>query len=428
MASQDPDPLEAIMNSRERVLAALEHREPDRIPLDFGSTATTGVHVSCVAALRDHYGLEKRPVKVHEPYQMLGWIDDDLAEAMEIDTQGVPPYQTIFGFPNQSWKPWRTQQGLEVLVSEHFRTTVGAGGSILIHPQGDTSAPPSGRMPKGGHFFDAIVRQEPIDDAQLDPLDNLEEFGPIDGASLSHLLSAAREAASKGRFVVGNIGGTAFGDIALVPAPFLKHPKGIRDVAEWYMSTVSRRDYLHAVFSAQCEYALANLERVHAGIGDALDALFVCGTDFGTQTSAFCSVETFRELYMPYYARVNDWIHRHTSWRTFKHSCGAVERFIPSFIECGFDILNPVQCSARGMDPEHLKQTYGDRIAFWGGGVDTQKTLPFGTPDEVRDQVRERCKVFAPGGGFVFNTIHNVQAGTPVENIVAMLEAVRELG
>ena len=416
------------MNSRERVLAALEHREPDRIPLDFGSTATTGVHVSCVAALRDHYGLEKRPVKVHEPYQMLGWIDDDLAEAMEIDTQGVPPYQTIFGFPNQSWKPWRTQQGLEVLVSEHFRTTVDADGSILIHPQGDTSAPPSGRMPKGGHFFDAIVRQEPIDDAQLDPLDNLEEFGPIDGASLSHLLSAAREAASKGRFVVGNIGGTAFGDIALVPAPFLKHPKGIRDVAEWYMSTVSRRDYLHAVFSAQCEYALANLERVHAGIGDALDVLFVCGTDFGTQSSAFCSVETFRELYMPYYARVNDWIHRHTSWRTFKHSCGAVERFIPSFIECGFDILNPVQCSARGMDPEHLKQTYGDRIAFWGGGVDTQKTLPFGTPDEVRDQVRERCKVFAPGGGFVFNTIHNIQAGTPVANIAAMLEAVRELG
>jgi uroporphyrinogen-III decarboxylase len=277
-------------------------------------------------------------------------------------------------------------------------------------------------------FFDVIVRQEPIDEAQLDPRDNLEEFGPIDEAALSHLASAAREAAAKGRFVVGSVGGTAFGDIALVPAPFLKHPKGIRDVAEWYMSTVSRRDYVHAVFSAQCEQALANLERVHAEIGGALDALFVCGTDFGTQTSAFCSVETFRELYMPYYARVNDWIHRHTSWRTFKHSCGAVERFIPSFIECGFDILNPVQCSARGMDPEHLKQTYGDRIAFWGGGVDTQKTLPFGTPDEVREQVRARCQVFAPGGGFVFNAIHNVQAGTPVENIVAMLDAVRELG
>jgi uroporphyrinogen-III decarboxylase len=191
------------------------------------------------------------------------------------------------------------------------------------------------------------------------------------------------------------------------------------------MSTVSRRDYVHAVFSAQCEHALANLERVHAEIGEALDALFVCGTDFGTQSSSFCSVDTFRELYMPYYRRVNDWIHRHTSWRTFKHSCGAVEKFIPSFIECGFDILSPVQCSARGMDPEQLKKAYGGRIVFWGGGVDTQKTLPFGTTDQVREEVRARCKVFAPGGGFVFNAIHNIQANTPVENIIAMLEAVR---
>jgi uroporphyrinogen-III decarboxylase len=137
-------------------------------------------------------------------------------------------------------------------------------------------------------------------------------------------------------------------------------------------------------------------------------------------------VQTFRELYFPYYKQVNDWIHRHTSWRTFKHSCGSVEKFIPSFIEAGFDILNPVQCSAAGMGSEHLKSAFGDRIVFWGGGVDTQKVLPFGTPGEVRAQVLERCRVFARGGGFVFNTIHNVQARTPVENIIAMINAVRE--
>jgi uroporphyrinogen-III decarboxylase len=129
---------------------------------------------------------------------------------------------------------------------------------------------------------------------------------------------------------------------------------------------------------------------------------------------------------MPYYRRVNDWIHKNTRWRTFKHSCGAVEKFIPSFIESGFDVLNPVQCSAAGMAPEVLKQKYGPDLVFWGGGVDTQQVLPFGTPQQVREQVLSRCQVFSQNGGYVFNTVHNIQAQTPVENIVAMVEAVRE--
>jgi uroporphyrinogen-III decarboxylase len=226
--------------------------------------------------------------------------------------------------------------------------------------------------------------------------------------------------------VTANFGGTAFGDIALVPATFLKDPKGIRDVSEWYVSTRARRDYIHKVFDAQCEFALQNLARICQRVGNLVDAVFVCGTDFGTQTSAFCSVPAFRELWFPYYKRVNGWIHAHTGWKTFKHSCGSVARFYESFIEAGFDIVNPVQCSAAGMDPELLKRTYGSRLVFWGGGVDTQKTLPFGTPAEVREEVLGRCAIFAPGGGFVFNSIHNVQAGTPVANLVAMIDAVAE--
>jgi hypothetical protein len=414
------------MNCKERVVAALNHQSPDRIPIDFGGTATTGVHVSCVAALRDYYGLEKRLVKVHEPYQMLGWIDDDLKEAMGIDVEGAIPRDTIFGFPNENWKSWRTQEGIEVLVSEHFRTQVEADGDTLIYPKGDTDASPSGRMPKGGHFFDTIVRQEPIDEEALDPADNLEEFQPISDTELDYFGDDIPRAAATGRAVAATFGGTAFGDIALVPAPFLTHPRGIRDISEWYIATASRQDYVHAVFRGQCDIALANLAKIHARVGDSVDVVFLCGTDFGTQTSSFCSVATFHELYMPYYRRVNDWIHANTSWKTFKHSCGAVEKFIPSLIECGFDILNPVQCSAAGMDPAALKANYGDQIVFWGGGVDTQRVLPFGTPDEVRAQVAERCRIFAPGGGFVFNTIHNIQAMTPVENIVAMIETVQQ--
>ena len=413
------------MTLKERVITSLNHSQPDAVPVDFGSTAVTGIHVNVVAALRDYYGLEKRPVKVHEPYQMLGWVDEDLKQAIGVDVEGVFPPETIFGFRNENWKPWRLPNGLEVLVSEHFRTTVDESGDTLIYPKGDTSAPPSGRMPKDGYFFDTIIRQEPIDESRLNPEDNLEEFGPISDEDLAYFARETQAAAKTGRAVMLSVPGTAFGDIALVPAPFLKHPKGIRDIEEWYISTVTRQDYIHRVFEKQCEIALQNLEKIKNAVGDTVDVAFLCGTDFGTQSSTFCSKKTFRRLYMPYYKRINEWIHANTGWKTFKHSCGAVEPLIDDFIECGFDVLNPVQISAAGMEAKKLKEKYGDHIAFWGGGVDTQRTLPFKTPEEVREQVLRNCEIFSKGGGFVFNTVHNIQGNTPIENVVAMIDAVK---
>jgi hypothetical protein len=413
------------MKSSERLIATLNHKQPDRIPIDFGGTAVTGVHVSCVAALRDYYGLEKRPVRVHEPYQMLGMVDDDLSAAMGLDVVGLFGRNTMFNFPADNWKPWLFN-GLEVLVPGEFNITIDAKGDTLIYPEGDTTVEASARMPSGGYFFDSIVRQKPFDEEKLNPEDNLEEYGFITQADLDHLAKSVTEVQATGRGVIASLGGTAFGDIAFIPGPGLKHPKGIRDITEWYVSTSSRQDYVHKVFERQCEIALQNLERIYAAIGNNIQAAFVCGTDFGTQTSSFCSVKTFRNLYFPYYKQVNDWIHSHTEWKTFKHSCGSVIKFLPSFVEAGFDILNPVQCSATGMEPEQLKAIYGENLVFWGGGVDTQKVLPFGTAAEVREQVLRRCEIFAPGGGFVFNSIHNVQAATPVENIVAMLDAVHE--
>ncbi len=417
--------LTTASRSRQLVLDAVAHRQPSRVPVDFGATAVTGVHVSSVAALREYYGLEKRLVKVHEPYQMLGLIEDDLQQAMGIDTQGLYRRGTMFGFRNENWKAWQFN-GLEVLVGGGFETTTDEKGDTLIYPEGDRTAAPSGRMPKGGQFFDTIVRQKHFDENRLNPEDNCEEFSEITDAEVAEIAVDARVARASGRAVVAGLGGTAFGDIALVPAPGMKDPRGIRDVAEWYMSTRSRQEYIHAVFSRQCEIGLKNLEKIRAAAGDLIDVVFVCGTDFGTQSSSFCSVATFRELWLPYYQEICGWMHRKTNWKCFKHSCGSVERFIESMIEAGFDILNPVQCSATGMEPEGLKAKYGDRITFWGGGVDTQKALPFGTPGEVREQVLRRCEVFAKNGGFVFNSIHNIQAGTPVENIVAMLDAVKE--
>ena len=155
--------------------------------------------------------------------------------------------------------------------------------------------------------------------------------------------------------------------------------------------------------------------------------VFMSGTDFGTQVSTFCSVETYRRLWMPYYKRVNDWIHKNTNWKTFKHCCGSIRSLIPSLIESGFDILNPVQISAEGMDAKRLKSEFGKDIVFWGGGIDTQHTLPFGTPEEVYHEVLQNIEIFADGGGYVFNPVHNVQSNVPLENILAMFKALNEV-
>jgi len=414
------------MTSKERIKVCLNHKQPDKDPVDFGGTTVTGMHASCIAALRNYYELEKRLVKVYEPYQCLGYIDKDLQEAIGIDVVAVNPRNTKFGFPNTSWKEWTMQDGLKVLVSSNFNITIDEKGDTLLYPQGDTSVSPSARMPEGGNFFDTIVRQEPIDDDNLNVQDNLEEYGLIGEEDLEYLIDQVEMAAVTGLGVVGNFSGTALGDISSIPGPKLKHPKGIRDIQEWYISIAIRQDYVYELFEKQTDIGIKNYETIYNAIGDNIDVLSVCGTDFGTQNSTFCSLETYRTLWKPHYKKINDWIHSNTNWKTFKHCCGAIASFIPDFIESGFDIINPVQLSASGMDATSLKREYGKDITFWGGGVDTQNTLPFGNPEEIREQVLERCKIFAMDGGFIFNTIHNIQAHTPVENIVAVIDAVKE--
>lgn len=415
------------MKSKERVLAALRHEEPDRIPVDFGSTAVTGIHVLAVERLREYYGLESHPVRVIEPYQMLGEVETDLMEALQLDVIGLYPRNNMFGIPNNGdMKELKTFWGQTVLVPRDFNTTTDPQGNLLIHPEGDLEVPASAKMPKAGYFFDAIIRQHPIREDELDPEDNLEEFNPVSEEDLAHWKKEADKVRNTDKAVMATLGGTAFGDIALVPAMNLKDPKGIRDISEWYMSIIMRPDYVHEIFTRQADIALQNLDRVFAVVGNTIDVVFICGTDFGTQDSQFCSLETLEEMYIPYYRKINDWIHEHTTWKTMKHSCGAVEPFINAFTEAGFDALNPVQINAKGMDPEHLKNTYGDKITFWGGGVDTQKVLSFGTPDDVRKQVSENLKVFGKNGGFVFNTVHNIQANVPPENLAALFDTLHE--
>jgi hypothetical protein len=301
------------MNRKQRLQSALSHRSPDRVPVDFGGTAVTGIHVLAVSKLREYFGLEKRPVKVIEPYQMLGEVDDELKEVIGVDTAGITPRNNMFGFPNENWKEFRMPWGQVVLVPEKFNTTREPDGSLLLYPEGETSAPASAKMPAVGYFFDAIIRQEPIDDSRLNPEDNLQEFSPISEEDLLHWRAEVEKHKDSDLGIIASFGGTAFGDIALVPAIQLKHPKGIRDIVEWYVSTLIRRYYIHAVFDKQCDIALKNLKKI-------------------------------------------------------------------------FDIVG----------------------------------------NKVEAQVLENCEIFSKNGGFVFNAVHNIQANVPVENIAAMVNAVRK--
>jgi len=420
-----------MLTSRERVNNALNHKESDRVPVDLGASAVTGMQADTVYKLRQALGLDApcTPVKVVEPYQMLGEIKPDLMDALGIDVVGLGKPATMFGFKNEGWKPWTTFGGTPVLVPEGFNTDPDENGDILIYPEGDKSVPPSGRMPKGGYYFDSTNRQLPLDDDHLNLEDNLEEFTPISDEDLAHLgRESERIWTETDKAVLASFGGTAFGDIALVPGPWMKHPKGIRGIEEWYVSTAARRDFVYRIFERQCEIGIKNLEKIHHVVGERVSAIFLSGTDFGQQNGPFISPKAYRDLFQPFNKAVNDWVHKHTTWKTFIHSCGSVRALLPDFIAAGFDILNPVQCSASCMAPEELKQQFGDQVTFWGGGVDTQKTLPFGTVEDVRNEVKSRLKIFGKRGGYVFNSIHNIQARVPIENVLAMYETVRDYG
>ncbi|MCB9452834.1 MAG: methyltransferase [Anaerolineaceae bacterium] len=417
-----------MLSSRERVIKTLNHEEPDRVPLDLGSTQVTGMSVISVYLLRQALGLDEpgTPVKVVEPYQMLGEIKSDLREALGADTVSLKTTKTMFGFRNEGWKPW-TFHDVPVLVPAGFNTDPEPSGDILQYPEGDKSAPPSGRLPKDGFYFDTIVRQEFFDEDNLNVDDNVEEFELISDEDLAFLEQEAKRLYEEtDKALVAELSGMSFGDIAMVPAPWVKHPRGIRGIEEWYVSTAMRQDYVYAVFERQCEIALKNLEKIYSVVGDRVTIAFITGTDFGTQRGPFISTRAYRTLYKPFHKIITDWIHKNTHWKAFIHSCGSVYKLIPDFIDAGFDIINPVQTGAAEMGAQRLKDEFGDKLTFWGGGIDTQTTLPFGTADEVRAEVRERLRIFGKGGGYVFNSIHNVQAGVSAEKLVAMYETVKD--
>ena len=416
------------MNSRERLIETLNHRQPDRVPLDLGATSQTGISASTLYKLRKALGLSEKPITVHEPFQILGDVEEDVMQALGVDVIGLWNPSNFLGVKNDNWKPWKMPDGTPTMIAGGLAFEVADNGVTYSYPQGDRTAKPSMKLPSDGYFFDNIDRSGELDEDDLDARrDYAEDFSVFDDETAKYFEKESKRLFEETHYgIVGMCGGGGFGDVATLPAAWLKNPKGIRKMEDWLVAHILYPDYILELFEMQSEIAIKNLEIYKQAVGDRIQVVWVSGTDFGTQTREFTSPQNYRKFYKPCHKKLNDWIHKNTNWKTFYHTCGSIVNLLDDLVDAGVDILNPVQCSAAGMDPVMLKEKYGEKLVFWGGGVDTQQVLPFGTPQQVRAQVKERLEIFSKGGGFVFNTIHNIVGNVPIENLEAMYETVKK--
>ena len=298
-------------------------------------------------------------------------------------------------------------------------------GKTYLYPQGNDAYGPSWVMPEGGYFFDAMCKSPEYDEDNLTPAEDFkDDFWLMTDEDADWLAENAKLLyTTTDKAILGVLGAGSIGSPAFIPGAHVLQPKGIRTFEDWTMAQLLYPEYVEEVFEMQTVNCIKNMEIYHQAVGDNIQIISISGTDFGTQNGPIMSMNTFRELYKPYYKRMNDWVHENTNWKTYYHSCGAVADFLDDFVEMGVDIINPVQLNAAGMDAHMLKEKYGDKLVFWGGGIETQTTLPKATPEKVREEVKQNLDALAHGGGYVFNTIHNIMGDIPAENIAACYDA-----
>ncbi len=380
------------MNSRERILAALNHKEPDRVPFDMGGTVITGINVHAYRALRDRLGLIRAEPKIIDIVQQIARVDDDAMDRLGVDVKNVSP---------------RSSATFQIQIQDMgeytgFRDEWGIGW----------------RMPKkGGWYYD--MREHPLSGAVTEAdVDRHPWPDPLDPVRFKGILEAARKiiAEEKRAVIMGSMS-----------AGIMEMHAWMRGFEDAFADLGSNPALACRIMDRVLDMKLAYWDKALGILGDSVDVVQEAD-DFAGQNGLLLSPRTYRELAKPRHKRLFDFIHSRTKAKIFFHSCGSVRKVIPDLIEAGVDILNPVQVSAAGMDSAELKREYGKDLAFWGGGVDTQRVLGTGTPQEVRQEVRRRVTDLMPGGGFVFNTVHNIQGNVPAENIVAMWEACREFG
>jgi len=391
------------VNSRERVLCAINHQQPDRVPIDVGGTRQSGIAASTYHQLKESLGISST-TRVCDLYQMLADVERPVMERFGADVVGLNRPAIAFNIRNENWKPWQMFDGTPVEVPGGFEPAVEDNGDLLLVDDGE----PVARMPKDGFYFDRVDKYPGAAHVDLDGY----EPPRLTDQEVEHY-RAQSEALYQN---------TDFAIVAPMGPPYeLFYGLGTGDFENWMITLASEPDYVSALYEKLVDAWLDNLRRFVDAVGDRVQILQV-NDDFGTQHSLFLSVEMYRNQIMPYYKRGLDWVHENTDMKVLLHSDGAIFPLIPSLIETGFDILNPVQTSANGMDAQRLKDEFGGQLSFWGGSLDCQKTLPYGTTEEVVREVQEHLRVFAPGGGYVFTSVHNIQANVPPENVIAMYD------
>lgn len=394
------------MTSRERVIKAINFQEPDRVPVDFGGMRSTGITPGAYAALTRYLGFELPPPKVYDPVQILAEIEEPILQRLGIDVIPLDWERIAFNIPNRDWKPWQLFDGTPVQVPGNFNPVMTTDGAWEIVIGGKTVA----RMPRGSHYFDILA-------------DPYQRRKPEDFTWPAHRDDELEYMRERSRWLYDNtdyaILGAIFGTVFMTCFP--------SGFDEWLCDMLIDPDYVQAVLDQIVTNTIVDIRRYHEAVEDRVIAVLFAD-DLGTQRSEFIRPDVFADVVAPHYKRICTWVHENTPYKVFLHSCGSIYHLIEILIDCGIDILNPIQTAAANMDPVCLQQEFGGRIVFWGGGCDTQHTLSFGTPADVEKQVQERVQIFAPGGGFVFTQEHNVQDGVPPENVVTMFDTVQRIG
>ncbi|NIM89825.1 MAG: methyltransferase [Candidatus Aminicenantes bacterium] len=405
------------MTSRERVLAALNHREPDRVPIDLSGHRSSGISALVYPKLREFLGLPPRPLRVYDPIQQLAIVEEDVLDRFSIDTIELG---RAFALEDSDWADWILPDGARCQIPAWIKPERQGSQWVIRSQRGRVIAV----LPEGGLYFEqayypflksvdleAIPEAlgESMWDAVASPPGPLVA-GPVGNRILTE--GARRLRARTERAVIGLFGGSLFemGQFLYRNDRFL-------------MLLAEDPQHAHAFLDKALDLHLADLEEFLEAVGNYID-IIVFGDDLGMQTGPLISPDMYREFFKPRHEFMWKRAKELAGVKVMLHCCGGIREFLPDLIEAGLDAINPVQITARGMGAEGLKTDFGDKLALWGGGCDTQNVLTNGSPDEVFKHVKEKVRILSPGGGFIFQQVHNILADVPPANIVAMFDAV----
>jgi uroporphyrinogen decarboxylase len=398
------------MTSRERVHRILNFEEADRPAIDLGATRMTGMSAWTYTALKQALGIEGGATRVFDLFQMLAEVEEPVLDALGCDFVMVPDDQMVYGLSRNGWKDFTFWDGQTFQVPSGFRPQVTEDGSLLVGDGPDWTEPVA-RMPHGGCYFDAINVPNLTETFEVPHLDEKDWNvpGPIEDEVLEHARTKIKTL-------------YASTERALVVTPPFNLSSGYGGLYQWGMKMALDPVHCREYMMAQAEAAASRARQYLTIVGEFVDVVVLSGADYGTQDREAFRPTLFEDCMAPAWKVVCDAVHEFSGVKVWIHSCGSIPDLISYIVEAGVDCLNPVQWGAAGMDRQWMKETFGNRITFWGGAINTQNTFPFGTSDEVRKEARECLDIYAPGGGFVVNSIHNIQADVPIENIRALYE------